>query len=100
MPRASTTQKAETFTFRLDPDEKAALTRSAQEEHLHPAELLRALVRDHLAERERRAFEAEARRQSQAIARRAQEAGGDEAQIMREIEADLDRGEAADEWKP
>jgi hypothetical protein len=100
MPRTSTTQKAATFTFRLDPGEKAALTRSAKEEHLHPAELLRALVRDHLAERERRAFEAEARRQSQAIARRARDAIGDEAQVMGELEAELDRGEAADEWKP
>ena len=99
MRRPSST-KDETFTFRLDPGLKAALTRSASTAHMQPAELMRALVRDHLAEQERRALAAEARRQSQAIARRARDASGDEAQVMAELEAELDRGDAADEWKP
>jgi hypothetical protein len=99
MPRASDTPNGETFTFRLDPALKAALTRSAADEHMRPAELVRKLVRNHLAGKERRAFEAEARRQSLAIAERARNPNSDEAQVMREIEADLERDDFANEWK-
>jgi hypothetical protein len=99
MPRTSNAPKAETFTFRLDPALKAELTRSAEDEHVQPAELVRRLVRNHLAARERRAFEAEARRQSLAIAKRAGDLNSDEAQVMREIEAGLERDDFADAWK-
>jgi hypothetical protein len=99
MPRTSDTPKGETFTFRLDPALKVALSRSAADEHMQPAELLRMLVRDHVAGKERRAFEAEARRQSRAIADRARDPKSDEAQVMREIEAGLERNDFADEWK-
>lgn len=63
------------------------------------AELIRELLRDHLADKERRAFEVEARRQSLAIAQRAQDPASDEALALREIEADLDRNDFAGEWK-
>jgi hypothetical protein len=99
LPRTSDTPKGETFTFRLDPAMKVALTRSAADEHMQPAELLRRLVRDHLVGKERRAFEAEARRQSRAIAERAGDPKSDDAQVMREIAADLERDDFADEWK-
>lgn len=99
MPRTSTAPKGETFTFRLDPALKKALTRSAAAEHRRPAELVRNLVRGYLAAKECRAFETEARRQSLTIAQRAHEQTSDEAQIMREIEADLEHDDFAREWK-
>ena len=98
MPRTSANPKGETFTFRLDPALKAGLTRSASAARMQPAELVRALVRDHLAQAERRAFEAEARRQSLAIAARARDPMSDEARVMREIEAVFE-DDAADERK-
>jgi hypothetical protein len=99
MPRTSPASKDETFTFRLDPALKAALTRSAAEEHVPPAELMRTLLRRHLAAKEQRAFESEARRQAQAIALRTQDPNSDEAQVMRDLEAQLDSDDFADEWK-
>lgn len=99
MSRTSTNPKGETFTFRLDPELKAALVRSADDEQMQPAELLRALVRDHLAERERRAFEAEARRQSLAIAARARDPNSDEARVMDELAAALEDEALGAEWK-
>jgi hypothetical protein len=48
---------------------------------------------------ERRAFEAEARRHSRAIAERAADPSSDEYAVMREIGAELDCDDFADEWK-
>jgi len=95
----STASKADTFTFRLDPALKSALRRAAKEERLPPAELLRLLVREHLARKARGAFEAEARRQSLLVAGGLADPAGDEAQVMREIEAGLHRDDFADTWK-
>jgi hypothetical protein len=99
MSRISNVSKGETFTFRLDQALKAALTRSAAEAHMQPAELVRELVRSHLTRQARRAFEAEARRQSLAIAERARHSGGDEAELMRDLEAHLERDDFGGEWK-
>ncbi|MHB1273900.1 MAG: hypothetical protein ACYCZD_14250 [Rhodanobacter sp.] len=99
MPRTSSNPKGETFTFRLDPALKEALARSAADEHMRPAELVRDLVRDHVAAKARHVFEVEARRQSLAIAQRASEPASDEAQVMRDLEAELERGDEASEWK-
>jgi hypothetical protein len=66
---------------------------------MQPAELMRDLVRRHVAGREHRAFEIEARRQSLSIAQRARDPASDEAQVMREIEADMGHNDFADEWK-
>ncbi len=98
MPPPSTRRKDDTITFRLDAASKAELTRAAAEDEVAPAELLRTLVRDHLAERGRRAFESEARRQSLAIARRARDPDSDEARVLRELEAAFDRDEFGPEW--
>jgi predicted transcriptional regulator len=99
MPRTSSTRKAETFTFRLDPALKKALARSAADEHMQPAELVRELVRDYVIAKERRVFEIEARRQSLAIAQRVRGSANDEAQVMRDIDANLERDDFAHEWK-
>ncbi len=97
MTRNSVAPKDDTFTFRLEPAMKAALTRSASEVHKQPAEVLRGLVRDYLAQRERSAFEAEARQQCLAIYARAQDPASDEARVMRESEADMEA--FGNEWK-
>ena len=88
--------KSDTFTFRLDATLKAALAKSAAAEHMQPGALMRELVREHLDRRERQAFEQEARRQCLAINASARAPGSDEAQVMRELEGDLEA--FADEW--
>jgi hypothetical protein len=60
---------------------------------------MRDLVRRHVAEKERQAFEIEARRQSLAIAERARDLVSEEAQVMREIDAVVERDDFADAWK-
>ena len=99
MSRTSANTKADTFTFRLDPALKLALTHAATDARMPPAELVRSLVRAHLAGKEQRAFEAEAHRQSLAIAKRAADPTSDEARVMAEIDADLESGVFADTWK-
>ena len=99
MPRTSANPKGDTFSFRLEPALKAELTRAAAEASMPPAQLVRALVRAHLAGKARRDFEAEARRQAHSIAQRALDPSTDEARVMAEIEGDLDTGVFADTWK-
>jgi len=97
MARTTADPKADTFTFRLAPAMKAALAKSAAQEHKQPAELMRELVRDHIARRERQAFNEEARRQCLTINALAKDPDSDEAQVAREMEADLEA--FADEWR-
>jgi|SRR5271165_4818947 len=97
MPRTTSSAKAETLSFRVEPALKAAFTRIAGEEHKPVGELLRELVRERVGRRRRRAFEAEARRQSLEAAALARDPNSDEAAVMREIDAEL--SEFFDEWK-
>lgn len=99
MPRA-TSAKDETFTFRLDETLKRELARAAAKERVQPGELVRALVRRHLDHKAREAFEAEALRQSLAVAEQAAHFERDEAQVMHELDAYLDSGAFGDTWKP
>ena len=98
MPRAST--KDATFTFRLDPDLRRELSRAAAAEQVQPAELVRTLVRRHLDQRARRAFEAEARRQSLAVAAQDARPDSDAAQLTKALETEFDHDEFAGAWKP
>lgn len=93
MPRNS----AETVTFRIDPALKAALAALAEAQSKPVGALLRELVRERVAQKQRREFEAEARRQSVEAAAATRASDSDEAAVMRELEADLK--EFADEWK-
>ncbi len=97
MARTTPAPKIETLTFRIEPALKAALARIAGEERKPIGELLRELVRERVERKRRRAFEAEARRQSRDAAAAAGRPGSDEAAVMRELDADL--AEFADEWK-
>ena len=96
MPRLTTEPKADTMTFRIDPQTKAAITAVARSEDKPVGELLRELVRGRIEEGHRRLFEAEARRQSLEAAAAAKDPNSDEARVMRELEADLDE---IDEWR-
>ena len=97
MTPTNTGPKAETVTFRIDPELKAALAEIAERESKPVGELLRELVRDRVEQKRRRAFEAEARRQSLEAAAVARDPNTDEAAVIRELDTDLD--EFADKWK-
>ena len=91
MPRTTSSAKADTLTFRIEPALKTAFTIIAGEEHKPVGVLLRERV-----ERSRRhhAFESEARRQAAAVA---SDPNSDEAAMLRGLDANL--AELADEWK-
>jgi hypothetical protein len=97
MPRTSVDPKAETITFRIPPALKAALAEIADEEAKPVGELLRELVSDRVRRQRRRAFEAEARRQSLAAAAVAADPNRDDAAVQCELDSIFD--EFAREWK-
>jgi hypothetical protein len=82
--------KTETVTFRLEATLKGEFAEIAEGEHKPVGELLRDLVRQHVKQRKRLAFEAEARRQCAIINAAAQDPNSDEAQVMRELDANFD----------
>jgi hypothetical protein len=97
MMALSKAPKKDVFSFRLDPAMNAAFAESAAAAQTRPAELLLELMREHIAATQRLAFEDEARRQRLAFQARASEPHSDEAQVMREHEAELEA--FAREWK-
>jgi hypothetical protein len=99
MARTSSSPKGDTFTFRLDPAMKSALASIAAEENKPPGELMRSLLEAHLNARQRRAFEAEARRQCLLINARKAKPDTDDAAVMQELAAHLDADDFGDEWK-
>jgi hypothetical protein len=82
--------KTETVTFRIEAALKDEFAEIAEAEHKPVGELLRELVRDHVKQRKRLVFEAEARRQSLECAAAAADPNSDEAQVMRELDANFD----------
>ena len=95
MPRTTLHSKDATFNLRIDPSLKTALSAATEAEDKPAAQVLRDFMRAYVKQRERRVFEAAARRQSLAIAERAKDPNSDEYAVMREIEADLDRDDFA-----
>jgi len=69
---------------------KAAFTAAAEAEDKPAAQILRDFMRAYVKQRARRAFEAEARRQSLLIAAAARDPASDDAAVMREINAELE----------
>jgi hypothetical protein len=98
MASANQPTKETTFNFRLDPDLKAAFTEAAEADHKPAAEVLRRFMRSYVEQKRRRAFEAEARRQSLSIAARALDPKSDEHAAIRELEAELDLDAFSAEW--
>jgi predicted transcriptional regulator len=99
MPRASQHPKEASFNFRIDPALKTAFTEATEAADKPAAQVLREFMRAYVARQKRRRFEAEARRQSRAIAERARDANSDEAASLGELEAWLDEDYFGDEWK-
>ena len=97
MARTTAEPKPETMTFRINKSLKAAFTKVAREEDRPAGELLRELVRVRVQQRRRRAFEAEALRQSRACADAARDPHSDEAAVLRELDTLFDDLAAADE---
>jgi hypothetical protein len=94
MPRTSQQPKGETFNFRIDPTLKAAFTAAAEAEAKPAAQVLRDFMRSYVKQTARRAFEAEAHRQSLAIAARSRDHIS-----LGELEGLADEDSFADEWK-
>jgi hypothetical protein len=99
MPRTSQHPKETSFNLRIDPALKTAFTAATEAEDKPAAQVVRDFMRAYVKQRERRAFEADARRQSLEAARLAANPTSDEFAGMREIEAEFDRDDFADEWK-
>ena len=87
MPR--TRPKEASFNLRLDPALKAAFTSATEAQDKPAAQVLRDFMRAYVKQRERRAFLDEAQRQSRLVAQAARDPHSDEAQAMREIEAEI-----------
>lgn len=88
---------SETITFRIDATLKDEFAEIAEKEAKPVGELLRELVRDHIKQKRRCEFEAEARRQCELLNAAAQDPNSDEAQVMREMEAHF--ADVLREWK-
>lgn len=99
MPRSSQHPKDTSFNLRIDPALKAAFTAATEAADKPAAQVLREFMRAYVKQRERRAFEAEAQRQSAAIAERARDPASDEHAALREIAAELERDDFEDEWR-
>ena len=97
MTRTSAEPNADIITFRIPPALKEAFAEIAKQEAKPVGELLRELIRERVTQKERRDFEAEARRQSMIIAKAAEDPNSDEAAVMRELDALFD--ESVREWK-
>lgn len=100
MPRTSQHPKDTSFNLRIDPALKAAFTAATEAEDKPAAQVVRDFMRAYVKQRERRAFEAEARRQSQRLAEAARDPDSAEAEEMRWLAAVVDQDDLADEWKP
>jgi hypothetical protein len=90
MSAAMSETKTETVTFRIEAALKDELAEIAETEHKPMGELLRELVKQHVKQRKRLAFEAEARRQSLECAAAAHDPNSDEAQVIRALDANFD----------
>jgi antitoxin component of RelBE/YafQ-DinJ toxin-antitoxin module len=99
MPRTSLHPKETSFNLRIDSALKAAFTAATEADDMPAAQVVRDFMRAYVKQRDRRAFEAEARRQSLEAAECARDPKSDEHDVMREIEAEFDRDDFADEWK-
>ncbi len=89
MSRTTQHPKETSFNMRIDPKLKKAFTKAAEAEDKAAAQIVRTFMRAYVHQRERRAFEAQARRESLLIAERTGDPNSDEARVMREIAADL-----------
>jgi hypothetical protein len=90
MARTSAEPNADIITVRIPPALKTAFGEIARQEGKPVGELLRELIREHVKEKDRREFEAEARRECLVINAAAGDPHSDEAAVMRELDANFD----------
>lgn len=83
-------QKLENFNFRLEPELKAAFAAAAEAADRPAAQVLRDFMRAYVEKRERDDLKVAMRRQAAELGRLAQDPDSDEAQILRELDANLD----------
>jgi len=99
MPRTSRHPKESSFNLRIDPALKAAFAAATEAEDKPAAQVVRDLMRAYVERGQRRAFEAEALRQSVAAAKHAHDPKSDDHAVMLEIVAEFDRDDFAEAWK-
>ncbi len=87
MPRLSQHPKEESFNFRLDPKLKADFQTATEADDKPAAQVLRDFMRAYVERQRERALAAEARRQSQLLAKHATDPNRDEAEVMRWIDS-------------
>lgn len=97
MSRPRIGPQADTLSFRIAPALKADLAAIAEKEEKPIGQVLRELIRERIERERRREFEAEARRQSLELAAAARDPNSDEAEILRELDANFD--DSARDWK-
>lgn len=89
MPRASLYSKEKSFNFRIDARLKAAFQAAAEAEDIPAAQVIRDFMRAYVEKKRQKGRVADARLQSAIIATAARDPGSDEAQVMKELESDL-----------
>lgn len=89
----------DTFTFRIEPELKAAFADLAEKQNRHAGEILRDFIRELVKTKRKVDFVREARRQSKIIAAATLDSGGDEAQIMRELDSAFDEFSTSTDWQ-
>src|SRR6266498_1789629 len=97
MQIAHTHSKEDSFNFRVDSQLKTAFQSATAAEDVPAAQVLRNFMRAYVEKKQRQNFAAEAKRQSALIAAAARDSDSDEAQVMRELEGDLQ--DVSNEWK-
>ncbi len=91
MPQVGRRPKKTSFNLRIDPALEAACAAATAAEDKPAAQVVRDFMRAYVKQRERRAFESEARRQSLLLAEAARDPNSDEAEVMRWIEGVADK---------
>ncbi len=89
--------KEDSFNFRVDSQLKTAFQAATAAEDIPAAQVLRNFMRAYVESRQPQDFVAEAKRQSALIAKASRDPASDEAQVMRELEDDLQS--FPEEWK-
>jgi len=86
----------ELVNFRLGRTEKEALYRLADEQDKPVGRLVREVVEEYLADHERKAWEAEARRTAARLGEEARDPSSQEAETLRLLDAESD--ELSSDW--
>jgi hypothetical protein len=99
MPGNSQHPKESGFNFRIDPALRTAFNQATEAENKPAAQALRDFMRAYVKQREPRAFQAEARRQSLESAKHRRNPRSDDAVSLQEFASLLEEDLLADGWK-